>query len=152
MREVARDFPDLSDPIFELFQAYLRATDIDCGDEEPPIDVAGNHQRLAEQARRIMMQKNQVSNARRTLDIHGAFVRRADLSGTSLRRANLTHADATNASFRDADFEGAVLTGTILRGADLTGAKNLTIEQLSAPLLTAIQFFRAISITQSFVG
>ena len=39
MREVARDFPDLSDPIFELFQAYLRATDIDYGDEEPPIDV-----------------------------------------------------------------------------------------------------------------
>ena len=122
MREVARDFPDLSDPIFELFQAYLRATDIDYGDEEPPIDVAGNHQRLAEQARRIMMQKNQVSNARRTLDIHGAFVRRADLSGTSLRRANLTHADATNASFRDADFEGAVLTGAILRGADMTAS------------------------------
>ena len=39
MREVARDFPDLSDPIFELLQAYLRATDIDYGDEEPPIDV-----------------------------------------------------------------------------------------------------------------
>ena len=98
------------------------------------------------------MQKNHDGNARRTLDIHGAFVRRADFSGTSLRRANLAHADATNASFREADFEGAVLTGTILRGADLTGAKNLTIEQLSAPLLTAIQFFRAISITQSFVG
>ena len=39
LREVARDFPDLSDPIFELLQAYLRATDIDYGDEEPPIDV-----------------------------------------------------------------------------------------------------------------
>ena len=39
LREVARDFPDLSDPIFELFQAYLRAGDIDYGDELPPIDV-----------------------------------------------------------------------------------------------------------------
>jgi hypothetical protein len=39
LREVARDFPDLSDPIFELLQAYLRASDIDYGDEEPPIDV-----------------------------------------------------------------------------------------------------------------
>jgi hypothetical protein len=39
LREVARDFPDLSDPIFELLQAYLRAGDIDYGDEQPPIDV-----------------------------------------------------------------------------------------------------------------
>lgn len=39
LREVARDFPDLSDPIFELLQAYLRASAIDYGDEEPPIDV-----------------------------------------------------------------------------------------------------------------
>ena len=39
LREVAKDFPDLSDPIFELLQAYLRAGDIDYGDEEPPIDI-----------------------------------------------------------------------------------------------------------------
>ena len=39
LREVAKDFPDLSDPIFELLQAYLRVGDIDYGDEEPPIDV-----------------------------------------------------------------------------------------------------------------
>jgi hypothetical protein len=39
LREVARDFPDLSDPIFELLQAYLRAGEIDYGDEEPPIDI-----------------------------------------------------------------------------------------------------------------
>jgi hypothetical protein len=39
LREVARGFPDLSDPIFELLQAYLRAGNIDYGDEEPPIDV-----------------------------------------------------------------------------------------------------------------
>src|SRR5436309_14171107 len=78
-----------------------------------------------------MMQTNEVSSAHRSLDIHGAFVRRADLSGASLRRANLARTDATNAIFRNADFEGALLTGTILLGADLTGAKNLTIEQLS---------------------
>ncbi len=39
LREVAKDFPDLSDPIFELLQAYLRAGHIDYGDEEPPIDI-----------------------------------------------------------------------------------------------------------------
>ena len=39
LREVARDFPDLSDPIFELLQAYLRVSEIDYGDEQPPIDV-----------------------------------------------------------------------------------------------------------------
>jgi hypothetical protein len=39
LREVASDFPDLSDPVFELLQAYLRAGDIDYGDDAPPIDV-----------------------------------------------------------------------------------------------------------------
>jgi hypothetical protein len=39
LREVAKDFPDLSDPIFELLQAYLRAANLDYGDEEPPIDI-----------------------------------------------------------------------------------------------------------------
>ncbi|MBS7537889.1 hypothetical protein KHC27_02915 [Ancylobacter lacus] len=39
LREVAKDFPDLSDPIFELLQSYLRAGEIDYGDDEPPIDV-----------------------------------------------------------------------------------------------------------------
>ncbi len=39
LREVAKDFPDLSDPIFELLQAYLRAGNIDYGDENPPIDI-----------------------------------------------------------------------------------------------------------------
>ena len=39
LREVARDFPDLSNPVFELLQAYLRAGNIDYGDNEPPIDI-----------------------------------------------------------------------------------------------------------------
>ena len=39
LREVAKDFPDLSTPVFELLQAYLRAGNIDYGDDEPPIDV-----------------------------------------------------------------------------------------------------------------
>jgi len=70
-----------------------------------------------------------------TLDIHGAFVRRADLSGALLRKANLNGADATGAIFRDADFEGAQLRGTILRGADLSGARNLTLEQLAEAII-----------------
>jgi uncharacterized protein YjbI with pentapeptide repeats len=81
------------------------------------------------------MQRGQVRTAQRPLDIHGAFVRRTDLSGASLCGANLSGADATNANFRNVDFDGARLTGTILRGADLTGAKNLTIEQLSAAVI-----------------
>jgi hypothetical protein len=39
LREVAKDFPDLSTPVFELLQAYLRVGNIDYGDDEPPIDV-----------------------------------------------------------------------------------------------------------------
>jgi uncharacterized protein YjbI with pentapeptide repeats len=81
------------------------------------------------------MHKGQGRTATRTLDIHGAFVRRTDLSGASLRGANLAGADATNAILRDVDFEGARLHGTVLRGADLTGAKNLTIEQLSEAIV-----------------
>ena len=77
------------------------------------------------------MSKSEKRAIKRTFDIHGAFVRRTDLSGASLRGANMSRADATNAIFRDVDFEGALLSGTILRGADLTGAKNLTVEQLS---------------------
>jgi uncharacterized protein YjbI with pentapeptide repeats len=77
------------------------------------------------------MLKNRDRVVGRTLDIHGAFVRRTDLSGTSLHLANMAGADATNAILRDVDFDGAILRGTILRGADLSGAKNLTLEQLS---------------------
>jgi|SRR6185437_9821130 uncharacterized protein YjbI with pentapeptide repeats len=71
----------------------------------------------------------------RTLDLHGAFVRRADLSGASLRGANMIKVDATNAIFRGADFDGALLDGAILKGADLTDAKNLTLDQLSRAII-----------------
>jgi uncharacterized protein YjbI with pentapeptide repeats len=81
------------------------------------------------------MWKAKEAVSERTLDLHGAFVRRTDLSGASLRGANMTGTDATNAIFRDADFKGAVLNGTILRGADLGGARNLTIEQLSRAVI-----------------
>lgn len=39
LREIARDFPDLSNPIFETLQAFIRESDVDYGDDEPPIDV-----------------------------------------------------------------------------------------------------------------
>jgi uncharacterized protein YjbI with pentapeptide repeats len=64
------------------------------------------------------------------LDVHGAFLRRTDLSFASLRGANLTRADFTGALLRGADLEEAIMDGTILRGADLTNAKNLTLDQL----------------------
>jgi uncharacterized protein YjbI with pentapeptide repeats len=81
-----------------------------------------------------MLKSKDVTQAS-TLDLHGAFVRRTDLSGASLRGANMTKVDAANASFRGVDFEGALLDGANLRGADLTGAKNLTMEQLSSVII-----------------
>lgn len=39
LREVGRDFPDLSNPVFELLQAHLRERNLVYGDAEPPIDV-----------------------------------------------------------------------------------------------------------------
>ena len=36
---IARDFADFANPVFELVQAYLRATQIDYGDDQPPVDV-----------------------------------------------------------------------------------------------------------------
>ena len=81
-----------------------------------------------------MLKSKDVTQAS-TLDLHGAFVRRTDLSGASLRGANMAKVDATNAVFRGADFKGALLDGAILKGADLTGAKNLTLEQLSSAII-----------------
>ncbi len=69
------------------------------------------------------------------LDIHGAFVRRTNLSHADLQGADLSGADASGALFRGADFKDARLSGTILRGADLTGAKNLTEEQLASAII-----------------
>lgn len=75
-----------------------------------------------------------VSRAKRdevpALDVHGAFIRRTNLSNTKLRGADLSRADASGALFKNADFKDARLVGTILRGADLTGAINLTEDQL----------------------
>ena len=72
-----------------------------------------------------------------TVDLHGAFIRRVDLSDVSLRNANFVGTDAKNANFRNSDFEGARLDGMILTGADLTGARNLTLEQLSTAVIDA---------------
>jgi len=65
------------------------------------------------------------------LDLHGAFLRRADLSATNLSRANFAGTDFTDANLRGSDFAEANLRGAILRGADLRDAQNLTAEQLA---------------------
>ena len=39
LRQIAHDFPDLSQPTFELLSTYLRESVRDYGDAEPPIDV-----------------------------------------------------------------------------------------------------------------
>jgi hypothetical protein len=39
LRQIARDFPDLSEPTLELLATYLRQSLGDYGDREPPIDV-----------------------------------------------------------------------------------------------------------------
>jgi uncharacterized protein YjbI with pentapeptide repeats len=69
------------------------------------------------------------------VDLHGAFMRRVDLSNADLERANLAGTDAANASFRGANLKDANLKGAILRGADLRDAKNLTWEQLSEAVI-----------------
>jgi uncharacterized protein YjbI with pentapeptide repeats len=71
----------------------------------------------------------------RALDLHGAFIRRTDLSNASLVGANLSYADCSNAIFRGADLKDAILKGTILRGADLTDVRNLTREQLAEAVI-----------------
>ena len=39
LRQIARDFPDLSGPTFELLSTYLRESAATYGDSDPPIDV-----------------------------------------------------------------------------------------------------------------
>jgi len=39
LRQIARDFPDLSGPTFELLSTYLKESAARYGDHEPPVDV-----------------------------------------------------------------------------------------------------------------
>jgi hypothetical protein len=39
LRQIARDFPDLSEPTLELLSTYLRERPADYGESEPPVDV-----------------------------------------------------------------------------------------------------------------
>ncbi len=69
------------------------------------------------------------------LDLHGAFVRRTDLSYANLERANLAGADFSFANLRGANLKDANLRGTILKGADLSDAANVTWEQLAEAVI-----------------
>jgi hypothetical protein len=40
LREAAKGFPDLADPVFDLLQAYLRHKGDEYEDEVPPVDVS----------------------------------------------------------------------------------------------------------------
>lgn len=39
LRQIGRDFPDLSEPTLELLSAYLRENAVTYGNDEPPVDV-----------------------------------------------------------------------------------------------------------------
>lgn len=39
LREVAQDFPDLANPVFELLAAHVREKSIDYQDSDPPADL-----------------------------------------------------------------------------------------------------------------
>jgi len=69
------------------------------------------------------------------LDLHGAFLRRVDLSKTDLKHGNFAGTDFTGANLSGANLKDANLEGTILKGADLRGAKNLTREQLAKAII-----------------
>ncbi len=80
---------------------------------------------------------NQISREKDAfkLDVHGAYLRRTDLSNSNLEGANLSGANLTDAILRGANLKDAFLKGTILRGADLTDAKNLTRGQLETAII-----------------
>lgn len=80
---------------------------------------------------------NQISEEKTAfkLDVHGAYLRRTDLSNANLEGANLSGANLTDAILRGANLRNAILTGTILSGADLTDAKNLTRAQLETAII-----------------
>ena len=69
------------------------------------------------------------------LDLHGAFLRRVDLSGTTLAGSNFADTDFGEADLSGSDFKNANLKRTNLRGADLRDAQNLTWEQLSEAMI-----------------
>ena len=69
------------------------------------------------------------------LDVHGAYLRRTDLSNANLEGANLSGANFTDAILRGANLKNAILKGTILRGADLTEAQNLTRAQIETAVI-----------------
>jgi uncharacterized protein YjbI with pentapeptide repeats len=71
------------------------------------------------------------------VDLHGAVLRRVDVSDGDLQNANLADADLSDAKLRGVDFSNANLKGTILRGADLREARNLTWQQLSEAVIDA---------------
>jgi len=65
------------------------------------------------------------------LDLHRAFLRGVDLSGTVLVDSNFVDTDFGEADLRGSDLRNANLKGTNLRGTDLRDVENLTWEQLS---------------------
>jgi uncharacterized protein YjbI with pentapeptide repeats len=69
------------------------------------------------------------------LDLHGAFLRRVDLSDTNLQGANFAGTDFTDADLRGSDLMDANMKGAILRGADLREVANLAWEQLSEAVI-----------------
>jgi uncharacterized protein YjbI with pentapeptide repeats len=78
---------------------------------------------------------NEISRDEFRLDIHGAYLRRTDLSNADHEGANLSGANLTNAILRGANLKNAIMKGTILRGADLTDAKNLTRGQIETAII-----------------
>jgi hypothetical protein len=40
LRQICKDFPDLSEPILQLLPIYLKENRVDYGDAEPPSDVS----------------------------------------------------------------------------------------------------------------
>lgn len=69
------------------------------------------------------------------LDLHGATLRRVDLSNTDLESADFTDTDFTGANLRGVNLRNAKLKGAVLRGADLREAENLTWDQLSEAVI-----------------
>ncbi|HWE40067.1 MAG TPA: toll/interleukin-1 receptor domain-containing protein [Isosphaeraceae bacterium] len=70
------------------------------------------------------------------LDLRGALLRRAILSGANLKGAKLVEAQLRGAKFRNADLQGADLSGSNLRRANFEGANLLDADLSGASLLS----------------
>ena len=120
LEQIARDSAELHWPIMEVLTAYLRVHMLPrvAADDAPRLPTADHLAIAAVIGRRDWTQESGV----RRLNLGGTNLARADLHVAHLSRAILTRADLREADLRGANLDVADLTGADLTGANLHGA------------------------------